>query len=219
MNVFEAYQIYAYVRVSSLHQNTARQELLLEEYLKKRGITLDDEHIFKEKMSGKKSVDDRAEYAVLRRILRAGDELVIDALDRLGRTKKGISDEIRYLKEKKVIIRVLNIPTTLIDYSQFQGNEWIIEMVTNILFEVLAAVAEQELVEKERRTRAGIEVAKAAGKYKGRKPIEVDMDTLAKLYPNWKAGNLRTKDYMTLLRLKPNTFYRAIAKFEADKAA
>lgn len=208
--------LFAYLRVSTLHQCIDRQLEILAEYCKRRNIEIDDEHIFKEKVSGKKGVDERTEYAVLRRVLRAGDELFIDSLDRLGRTKKGIIDEIKYLRDKKVILRVNNIPTTLIDETQFQGNEWILDMVTNVLFEVLSAVAEQELVEKERRTRAGIELAKAAGKYKGRKPIEYDHDTFNKLYPRWKSGGLRTKDFQSLLKLKPNTFYRIIERYEAE---
>ena len=132
--------LFAYLRVSTLHQCIDRQLEILAEYCKHRNIEIDDEHIFKEKVSGKKGVDERTEYAVLRRVLRAGDELFIDSLDRLGRTKKGIIDEIKYLRDKKVILRVNNIPTTLIDETQFKGNEWILEMVTNVLFEVLSAV-------------------------------------------------------------------------------
>ena len=87
--------LFAYLRVSTLHQCIDRQLEILAEYCKHRNIEIDDEHIFKEKVSGKKGVDERTEYAVLRRVLRAGDELFVDSLDRLGRTKKGIIDEIK----------------------------------------------------------------------------------------------------------------------------
>lgn len=209
-------EVYGYIRVSSLKQNTIRQENLLSEYFRLRGVPYDDEHVFIEKVTGKKQGDDRREYAVLRRILRPGDELVLDALDRLGRTKQIIADELKYLREKKVIVRVLTIPTTLIDLEQFKKNEWVIEMVNNILFEVYSSVAQQELEEKERRTRDGIDAAKEAGKYKGRKPIEVDEEALKRWYPKWKLGNLKSYEFQELLKLKPNTFYRAIQKYEKE---
>lgn len=74
--------------------------------------------------------------------------------------------------------------------------------------------AERELVEKERRTRAGIEIAKSEGKYKGRKPIEYDVRQIEQCYSRWKSGVIKTSEFRKLLGLKPNTFYRAIEKYE-----
>ena len=90
-------------------------------------------------------------------------------------------------------------------------------MITNLIIEVYASIAEQELVEKERRTRAGIEIAKKEGKYKGRKPIEYDKEALKKIYPRWKAGGIKTAEYRKLLGgLTVSTFYRAIRKYEEE---
>ena len=87
---------YGYVRVSTKDQHPDRQI----ENIKKHYPDIKDDNLFIEKISGKKGMDERDEYAVLRRIVRSGDELVIDALDRLGRKKTDIKAELEYLKTK-----------------------------------------------------------------------------------------------------------------------
>lgn len=199
---------YSYVRVSSQKQHEDRQLQLIKENVP----DISDENIFIDKISGKKNVDDRPEYRVLRRVLRQGDELFIDALDRLARNKAAIKDELEYLKKQGVIVRVFTIPTTLID---IEGQAWVVEMINNLLIEVYSTLAEQEIMEKERRQRAGIEAAKKRGVYKGRKPIDINVSTLKALYPSWKRGELKTSEFRRLLGdIKPNTFYRAIERFE-----
>ena len=69
-------------------------------------------------------------------------------------------------------------------------------------------VADRELGE------VGIEIAKQKGVYKGRKPIEYDMSKFAELYGRWKAGAIKAKEFMSIIGLKPNTFFRAVHKFE-----
>lgn len=208
VSTIEAGMQYGYVRCSSKKQNEQRQIDALLKY----GIT--EDRIFIDKESGKIETDDREQYSVLRRCIRSGDTLVIDALDRLGRVKTNIKSELEYLRSKKVRLIVLSIPTTMIKPEQ--GQEWVLDMVTNLLIEVQASISEQELVEKERRTRAGIEIAKTAGKYAGRQPIQYDENQLKSIYPRWRKGAIKTKEFRQLLQLKPNTFYRAISKFEAE---
>ena len=200
---------YGYVRVSTKDQHPDRQI----ENIKKYYPDIKEDNLFIEKVSGKKGMDERDEYAVLRRIMRSGDELIIEALDRLGRKKTDIKAELEYLKTKGVVIRVLLIPTTLIEID---GQEWAIEMINNLLIEVYSSLAQQELEEKERRQRDGIEVAKANGVYKGRKPIEYDESKFTDLYKRWRNGSIKAKEFMELMGLKPNTFYRIVKRHEMN---
>ncbi len=201
-------EVYAYARVSTQEQHVDRQI----ENIRKYCPDIDADHLFIEKISGKRGMDDRQEYSVLRRVLRNGDELVIDSLDRLGRRKSDIKTELEYLRSKGVILRILLIPTTLMDVD---GQEWVMEMVNNLLIEVYSSIAEQEMAERERRQRDGIEAAKKRGVYKGRKPIEVDEGKFAELYKRWRAGDIKAKEFMRLIELKPNTFYRTVERYEA----
>ncbi len=202
---------FGYARVSTVGQHLDRQV----ESIKRYCPDINDRDIFVEKISGKRGVDERQEYTCLRRMLRAGDELIIDSLDRLGRNKKGIKDELEFFKNNGIVLRVLMMPTTLIEID---GQAWVMEMINNLLIEVYSSLSEHELVEKERRQRAGIEEAKKRGVYRGRKPIEIDIERFGELYGRWKSGAIRAKEFMDLMELKPNTFYRAVQRYEKEKA-
>ena len=140
--------IYAHIRVSAKDQNLARQIIAVKEYRPE----LLDENIYADKQSGKNF--ERKEYLKLKAVLKPGDEVIIKELDRLGRNKKEIQKELAWFKEHGVIVRILNVPTTLIEYPE--GQEWVMEMVNNILIEVLGAVAEQEREKILERQKEGI---------------------------------------------------------------
>ena len=140
--------VYAYLRVSTKDQNLERQIVAVKAYCP----SLLDQNIFCDKQSGKNF--NREEYIKLKELLVANDELIIKELDRLGRNKEEIKKELSWFKEHKIIVRILNVPTTLID---FQGQEWIFDMVNNILIEVMGAVAEEERKKILERQREGID--------------------------------------------------------------
>ena len=137
---------YFYGRVSTKDQNLARQLESARNYNKKI------DRIFTDKQSGKNF--SRDEYMKLKALLCQGDEVIVKELDRLGRNKEEIKSEIAWFKENGIDLRILDVPTTLID---FQGQEWIRDMVNNILIEVLGAMAEQEREKTLRRQKEGIE--------------------------------------------------------------
>lgn len=139
--------IYAYLRVSTKEQNLERQLIAVKEY---RDALL-NENIYSDKQTGKNFK--RPAYEALKKKLKPGDELIIKELDRLGRNKKMIKEELEWFKKNKIIVRILNLPTTLID---FQGQEWIFDMVNNILIEVMTSIAEEELEKREKRQKEGI---------------------------------------------------------------
>lgn len=200
--------IFGYIRVSSRDQNPERQIEALKEYEKE----LKDENIYIDKQSGKDF--NRQKYQELKMILREGDTLIIKELDRLGRNKKMIKDELDSLNEKGVRVKILNIPTTLIELPE--ENTWVIKMVNNILIEVLGAIAEEERIKIRERQREGIEIAKREGKYKGRKPSELPKN-FPNLYNRWKEGSITAVEFTKLLGYKSrNTTYQKIRQYEKD---
>ena len=125
---------YFLARVSSKEQSLARQLKIARDR-----FDIPDENVFCDKMTG--SSFDRPQYKRLKETVKAGDEVIVKEFDRFGRDKDEMKRELQWFKEKGVIVRILDIPTTLID---FQDQTWVLEMVNNILIEVLGAVAEQE---------------------------------------------------------------------------
>ena len=187
---------YGYIRVSSIDQNDERQMV----EMRKLGIA--EKQIYKDKQSGKDF--NRKEYIRLKSLLRPDDELIIKELDRLGRNKEEIKAELREFKERKVIVRILNVPTTLIDY---QGQEWIFDMVNNILIEVLGTIAEQERQTIRKRQREGIDAAKAKGKHLGRPKLELP-DNYDEVINLWQNNEITARQAMKMLCVSKSVFYR-----------
>ncbi len=215
-------EVFVYARVSSKDQKLERQLQALEDYaLKTYKVTLDDEHIYTDKMSGKNF--NRDGWLRLASKLRKNDVLIVKELDRLGRNKEMIHETLQSLKVKGVRVHILDVPTTLIDLSQY-GNDIassMMEMINNVLIEVLGTIAEQERVKIKQRQAEGIAIAKAnhPEKYKGRKSItinELPSDFL-KLYKQWKNSQISATQFAKLLQVKSRTtLYKYIKLYEDE---
>ena len=198
--------IYAYLRVSTREQNLERQFIAVKEYRAK----MLEENIFVDKQSGKDF--NRPAYEELKSRLKPGDELIIKELDRLGRNKDEIKKELAWFKEHKIIVRILNVPTTLID---FQGQEWIFDMINNILIEVMGAVAEEERNKILERQKEGIaampmvdgkKVSLKTGNAMGRPVTEV-VD-FPKFFEKTKKGELTVSESCRQLGISRTQWYR-----------
>ena len=81
-------------------------------------------------------------------------------------------------------------------------------------FSLCRALLSLDGAEQPDRRRAGIERAKAEGKYRGRKPIAVDERAFESVVALWQNGEITARQAMARLDLKPNTFYRRIKEWE-----
>lgn len=206
---------YGYARVSTKDQHLERQLTAIKKYAP--GIS--DNNIFIDKKTGKDF--EREQYQAMKVILEhlskassSSDsiELIIEEMDRLGRNATGIKKELLWFKEHNIIVRILEIPTTLLDVDQ--NNKWVTELINSLLIEVYSAIAEQELEKREKRQAEGIAEAKKKGVYKGRKPIEVNESMFKQIYAKWKATEITARQAMKELDLKSNTFYRRVKEYE-----
>ena len=138
---------YGYARVSSADQDCAIQV----EALQKAGCEI----IRQEKVSGR-DVDNRPELRTLLEFLRSGDELVVTKIDRLARSVRDLANIVHDLKGRGVALRVVQ---QQIDTSTAAGSAFL---------SMLGVFAEFENEIRRERQMAGIERAKAAGKYIGK---------------------------------------------------
>lgn len=194
---------YFSARVSSKDQNLARQLEVAKEY----GIP--EENIFCDKISGRKK--ERPEYDKMKSLLVKGDEVYFKELDRIGRDKSLIKDELKWFKDRGIIVRILNVPTTLTDY---EGQEWLFDMVNNVLIEVLGTIAGQEWEKIKQRREEGIaampvvngrKVSSKTGRGFGREAKELDL-TL-------RDGET-ISDACIRLGINRSTYYRRMAQEE-----
>lgn len=199
-------EIFGYARVSSKDQKLNRQIDELKKYVK------NEENILFDEQSGKDL--ERPGYKTLCLRLRKDDILYITELDRLGRNKNDIKEALTYFKKKGVIIRILDIPTTLMDFKGF-GNmqKTIMDMVNSILIEVLSTQAQQEREKIRKRQAEGIQAARLRGKHLGRPKMDFPKDWY-KFYSEWKAGERTAVSVFKYFGMSKNTFYRMVKNYE-----
>lgn len=196
---------YYYARVSSKEQNLDRQiSAFVTLSAQERGIITDKE-------IGKDL--NRTGYTALKNaMLRKGDTLVVKSLDRLSRNKSDIKNELQFFKDSGIRLKVIDLPTTMMDLPT--GQEWVFEMVNNILIEVLGTIAEQERETIRKRQAEGIEAAKQKGKKLGR-PSLVFPANWNEVYSSWKSGEITAKTAMEQTDTKRTRFYKLVQLSES----
>jgi DNA invertase Pin-like site-specific DNA recombinase len=201
-----------YVRVSSVDQNEGRQ------VKKMLGLDIEERMIFIDKQSGKNF--ERPSYQTMKRILRKGDLLYLDALDRLGRDYEGIIQEWKQItREIQANIVVLE-NETLFDSRKYKEMGDIGKLMEDQFLSLLSYVAEQERKKIKQRQAEGIALAKSQGKHLGRPKLNLQTlsheqrQLLDTHYPKWKNQEITGVKFMKLLGLKKNSFYKVIKEFE-----
>jgi len=158
------------------------------------------EKLFIEKISGKDI--NRPELKAMIDYVRDGDIIVVESYSRLARSTKDLLNILDQLKEKNVgfISQKENFDT-----STANGK---------FMLTVFAGLAELERETTLERQREGIAEAKKAGKYKGRKPLEMDRNKFYAVYTEWRAGNITAVEAQKRLELTASTFYRRVREHE-----
>ena len=200
-------KIWGYARVSTREQNLARQLYELQKYVNK-------EDIFVDKQSGKNF--DREQYKQLRAIVREGDEIYIKSIDRLGRNKEGIKDELQYFKKRGVHVHILDFPQTLVAVDD-EHQKAVMDMVTNLLIEVFGFVAEEERNMIRARQAEGIAAWRRTGRTKtgrpyGRPRKEVSEQAWDNVRALVREKRIKTTQAWQLLGVSKNTYYRLIRR-------
>ena len=178
-----------YVRVSTEEQNTARQEIMLRE--------LGVDELFVDRASGKNA--DRPELRSMMEYVRRGDTVIVESISRFARNTRDLLDLVERLTKKQV---------------EFVSRKEAIDTTTptgKFMLTVFVAIAELEREYILQRQREGIAIAKAEGKYTGRKPIPLP-DNFERVVARWRAGEITATEAMRQTGMKPNTFYRRCSK-------
>ncbi|MDE6746474.1 MAG: recombinase family protein, partial [Oscillospiraceae bacterium] len=144
-------RVYGYARVSSKEQNLDRQLEVLKQYVDERNIITD-------KQSGKDF--ERNGYQTLKsQLLRAGDTLYIKELDRLGRDYTQMKKEYAELIDRDINVVIIDTPLlSTADKSDLEKS-----LISSMVFELFAYLAEKERLKIRSRCAEGIESAKKRG--------------------------------------------------------
>ena len=205
---------YGYHRTSTREQHLDRGIKEITAYCEQNQLEL--EKIYTDQQTGKNF--NRPRYQVLKEdVLRPGDELIITEVDRLGRNKQETLKELQYFRDKGIRVKILELPTTLMDVSKLDNSmaQMLMETVNNMLIELYAAMAQAEVEKKEKRQREGIEAKKARGDWEdyGRPSVMSDED-FRNSYQEVLNGELKPFELMRKLGMSKTTFYRYISKIK-----
>ena len=122
--------------------------------------------------------------------------------------------ELQWFKDNGIILKVIDLPTTMIEIGE--GQEWIRDMINNILIEVLSSIAEEERRTIRQRQREGIDAAKAKGDKFGRRDRGFP-EGWTLFYPRYKAGEMRRSYIMKQLGISPDRFDYLKRKWEQSR--
>lgn len=179
-----------YIRVSTEEQNTARQEVLLQE--------LGVDEVFIDKASGKNA--DRPELTRMMNYVRRGDTVIVESISRFARNTRDLLDLVERLTEKQV---------------EFVSRKEAIDTTTptgKFMLTVFAAVAELEREYILQRQREGIAIAKQQGKYRGRPPKAYpDFERIA---ARWQKGEITAVQAMKQLGMSKTRFYERVKRLK-----
>ena len=181
-----------YIRCSTEEQNEARQIKQAEE--------VKAEKIFIDKASGKNT--DREQLKAMLDYVRENDVVYCSDISRIARNTRDLLNIVEQLTNKQCGFISLK---ENIDTTTPQGK---------FMLTVFGAMAELERESILQRQREGIEIAKAAGKYKGKQKTKIDENKLREVCRKWRAGEITAVKAMEIMNLKPNTFYRRVKELE-----
>ena len=209
---------YGYHRTSTKEQHLDRGVAEITAYCEDNNLSL--EKIYTDQRTGKNF--NRPRYTILKEdVLREGDELIITEVDRLGRNKADTLKELQYFKEVGIRVKILELPTTLMDVSHMDNSmaRMVVETINNMLIELYAAMAEAEIEKKEKRQREGIQAKKDRGEWETYGRLRtMSLDDFAKEYEAVKKGKTRPCELMKKLGLTKPTYYRYVrAASEREK--
>lgn len=183
----------AYVRVSTIEQNEARQMEALKDY--------DIEKFFVEKVSGKNT--SRPEFLKMMDFVREGDTVYVSEWSRLSRSTMDLLNTVNSLNDKGV--KIVSLKENF-DTSTPQGK---------LMLTLFAGLAEFERALILERQKDGIAIAKAQGKYTGRRERELEnWDTV---YESWVNKEITAVAASKLLNITTATFYNRVNKLRKEK--
>lgn len=173
----------AYIRVSTVEQNEARQL----EAMKDKGI----EKYFTEKVSAKDT--NRPKLQAMLDYVREGDTVYVHDFSRLARSTKDLLDITELLKAKGV--RLVSNKEN-IDTNTPQGR---------LMLTMISAIYQFERENLLERQREGIAEAVKMGKYKGGQVKKIDDETFDKYYQQYQSRQINKVQFAKALGISRPT--------------
>ena len=142
--------------------------------------------------------------------LRAGDTLTVSSLYCLSDLKKGLADELHWMRDNGIQLRIADIPLSVQEHDEKSQ-----QFLSDLMFEVFDATILKEREQRRQKQSEGIRAAKMKGVHIGRKPKErgTEFETLKQ---QWQRGEVSLREAGRRLGVTHQTFKKWVEEPEED---
>ena len=132
--------------------------------------------------------------------LREGDTLTVSSLYCLSDLKKGLADELHWMRDNGIQLRIADIPLSVQEHDEKSQ-----QFLSDLMFEVFDATILKEREQRRQKQSEGIRAAKMKGVHIGRKPKErgTEFETLKQ---QWQRGEISLREAGRRLGVTHQTF-------------
>ena len=142
--------------------------------------------------------------------LREGDTLTVSSLYCLSDLKKGLADELHWMRDNGIQLRIADIPLSVQEHDEKSQ-----QFLSDLMFEVFDATILKEREQRRQKQSEGIRAAKMKGVHIGRKPMERGAEFEA-LKQQWQRGEVSLREAGRRLGVSHQTFKKWVEEPEED---
>ena len=142
--------------------------------------------------------------------LREGDTLTVSSLYCLSDLKKGLADELHWMRDNGIQLRIADIPLSVQEHDEKSQ-----QFLSDLMFEVFDATILKEREQRRQKQSEGICAAKKKGVHIGRKPMERGAEFEA-LKQQWQRGEVSLREAGRRLGVTHQTFTKWVEEPEED---
>lgn len=142
--------------------------------------------------------------------LREGDTLTVSSLYCLSDLKKGLADELHWMRDNGIQLRIADIPLSVQEHDEKSQ-----QFLSDLMFEVFDATILKEREQRRQKQSEGIRAAKKKGVHIGRKPKERGAEFEA-LKQQWQHGEVSLREAGRRLGVSHQTFKKWVEEPEED---
>lgn len=142
--------------------------------------------------------------------LREGDTLTVSSLYCLSDLKKGLADELHWMRDNGIQLRIADIPLSVQEHDEKSQ-----QFLSDLMFEVFDATILKEREQRRQKQSEGIRAAQEKGVHIGRKPMERGAE-FEMLKQQWQRGEVSLREAGRRLGVTHQTFKKWVEEPEED---
>ena len=143
--------------------------------------------------------------------LREGDTLTVSSLYCLSDLKKGLADELHWMRDNGIQLRIADIPLSVQEHDEKSQ-----QFLSDLMFEVFDATILKEREQRRQKQSEGIRAAQEKGVHIGRKPMErgAEFETLKQ---QWQRGEVSLREAGRRLGVTHQTFKKWVEEDHSER--